>query len=94
MILILLAMVSILLVAGVLLLYVAYPHRGRTVPRIPWLGVALRTAALYGRRRAPRVEAASVALAEHERRDQRPSRPHLILVSVQWITVGNAAWSL
>jgi hypothetical protein len=44
--LILFAMVSILLVAGVLLLYVAFPHRGRAIPRIPWVGEALRTAVL------------------------------------------------
>ncbi len=34
-----------LLVAGLVVLYVAYPHRGEDVPRAPWLGEALAKAA-------------------------------------------------
>lgn len=33
-----------LVVAGVVVLYVAYPHRGEQVPAVPWLGRALRKA--------------------------------------------------
>jgi hypothetical protein len=40
--LILFAMIAILLLAGVVVLYVAYPHRGEDVPNAPWVGEALR----------------------------------------------------
>ena len=30
------------LVAGLVLTYVAFPHRGRQVPRAPWLGEWMR----------------------------------------------------
>lgn len=36
------AMIGILLIAGVVVLYVAYPHRGEDVPSAPWVGDALR----------------------------------------------------
>ncbi|KAA1426289.1 hypothetical protein [Nocardioides antri] len=49
------AMLVTLLVAGLVVLYVAYPHRGETMPAAPWLGEALGKAA----------EAAPV-LGEHE----------------------------
>ena len=39
---ILLAMLGILLLAGVVVVYVAYPHRGEDVPNAPWVGDALR----------------------------------------------------
>lgn len=39
---IVLMMLVILLLAGVVVVYVAYPHRGEDVPRFPWLGAALR----------------------------------------------------
>jgi len=35
---ILLAMLLILALAGVVVLYVAFPHRGEAVPRTPWVG--------------------------------------------------------
>ncbi|MFJ9316774.1 hypothetical protein ACIRN4_21485 [Pimelobacter simplex] len=38
------ALVS-LAVAGVVVLYVAYPHRGEQVPGVPWLGDAMAKAA-------------------------------------------------
>lgn len=41
----LIAMFCILVVAGVVALYVAYPHRGEEVPRAPWLGDAMNRAA-------------------------------------------------
>ena len=42
MILVPLAMLVILALAGAVVLYVAYPHRGAEVPRTPWVGVAMR----------------------------------------------------
>ncbi len=41
-ILIVLAMLLILAVAGGVVLYVAFPHRGQEMPRTPWLGEAMR----------------------------------------------------
>lgn len=42
MFLLLLAMTAILVVAGAVVLYVAYPHRDQEVPVAPWLGDALK----------------------------------------------------
>jgi hypothetical protein len=39
---IVLAMLGIMIVAGVIVLYVAFPHRGEDVPHTPWVGDALR----------------------------------------------------
>jgi hypothetical protein len=39
---ILLAMVFIVALAGLIVLYVAYPHRGEDVPNAPWVGDAMR----------------------------------------------------
>lgn len=36
------AMLVVLVCAGVVVLYVAYPHRGEDVPHVPWLGHLLR----------------------------------------------------
>ena len=36
------AMLAIVVLAGIVVLYVAYPHRGEEVPAAPWLGDALR----------------------------------------------------
>ncbi|HET7735412.1 MAG TPA: hypothetical protein VFK52_05530 [Nocardioidaceae bacterium] len=41
MIWILLSMLFILGLASLVVVYVAYPHRGRSVPRAPWLGDAM-----------------------------------------------------
>jgi hypothetical protein len=41
-VLILLAMLLIVVTAGLVVLYVAYPHRGEEVPNVPWIGDALR----------------------------------------------------
>lgn len=38
-------MVLILLLAGGIALYVAYPHRGEELPVAPWLGEAMNKAA-------------------------------------------------
>ena len=38
-------MVLILLLAGVVTAYVAYPHRGEEMPAAPWLGDAMAKAA-------------------------------------------------
>jgi len=37
-----LLMFAILLVAGAVVVYVAYPHRGEEVPGAPWLGEAMQ----------------------------------------------------
>jgi hypothetical protein len=39
---ILLAMIGIVLVAALVVVYVAYPHRGEEVPNLPWVGEAMR----------------------------------------------------
>jgi hypothetical protein len=39
---ILLAMLVILVLAAVVVVYVAFPHRGEEVPNAPWVGEALR----------------------------------------------------
>lgn len=45
MLFIVIAMLSSLAVAGLVILYVAFPHRGEKVPALPWLGDALGRAA-------------------------------------------------
>jgi hypothetical protein len=39
---VLVAMLVILALAALVVLYVAYPHRGEDVPNAPWVGDALR----------------------------------------------------
>ncbi len=36
------AMLGILVLAGIVVLYVAFPHRGEDVPAVPWLGDVMR----------------------------------------------------
>jgi hypothetical protein len=43
--LILIAMLVILALAGLVLVFAAFPHRGETVPGVPWLGDAMERAA-------------------------------------------------
>ncbi|PWN01777.1 hypothetical protein DJ010_17260 [Nocardioides silvaticus] len=45
MLFIVIAMLSSLAVAGLVILYVAFPHRGEKVPALPWLGDVLGRAA-------------------------------------------------
>lgn len=42
MISIVLAMFVIMVLAGLVVLYVAFPHRGEDVPHTPWVGDAMR----------------------------------------------------
>jgi hypothetical protein len=35
-------MLAILVLAGLVVLYVAFPHRGEEVPAAPWMGDAMR----------------------------------------------------
>lgn len=42
MISIVLAMLAIMVLAGVVVLYVAFPHRGEDVPHTPWVGDAMK----------------------------------------------------
>jgi len=51
------AMLVVLVVAGLVVVYVAYPHRGQEVPRASWLGEAMTRA----------VDAAPLLTAEEER---------------------------
>jgi hypothetical protein len=37
-----LAMLVSLVLAGAVVLYVAFPHRGEQMPRAPWVGEAMR----------------------------------------------------
>lgn len=39
---IVLAMLVIMVLAGVVVLYVAYPHRGQEMPHTPWVGDAMK----------------------------------------------------
>jgi hypothetical protein len=41
-VLVLFSMLGILLLAGVIVLYVAFPHRGERMPHTPWVGDAMR----------------------------------------------------
>ena len=38
MLFVVIAMLVVLVVAGLVVVYVAYPHRGEEVPNAPWLG--------------------------------------------------------
>ena len=42
MIAIIVTMLAILVLAGVVVVYVAFPHRGEDVPNAPWVGDAMR----------------------------------------------------
>jgi hypothetical protein len=42
MVVLVLLMLAILLVAGAVVVYVAYPHRGEDVPVAPWIGDAMQ----------------------------------------------------
>ncbi len=42
MVVLVLLMLAILLVAGAVVVYVAFPHRGEEVPGAPWLGEAMQ----------------------------------------------------
>jgi hypothetical protein len=41
---IVLTMLVVLVVAGLVVVYVAYPHRGEEIPAAPWLGEAMSKA--------------------------------------------------
>ena len=45
MLFIVIAMLVCLALAGLVVLYVAYPHRGEKMPAVPWFGDALGKAA-------------------------------------------------
>ncbi|GAA1163476.1 hypothetical protein [Nocardioides aquiterrae] len=44
MLFVVIAMLVVLVVAGLVVVYVAYPHRGEEVPAAPWLGDAMTRA--------------------------------------------------
>ncbi|HYG66579.1 MAG TPA: hypothetical protein VD838_02935 [Anaeromyxobacteraceae bacterium] len=45
MLVVVIAMLVVLAVAGLVVVYVAYPHRGEELPAAPWLGEAMNRAA-------------------------------------------------
>ena len=45
MLFVVIAMLVVLVVAGLVVVYVAYPHRGEEVPNAPWLGDMMNRAA-------------------------------------------------
>ncbi|WP_435771181.1 hypothetical protein [Nocardioides sp. SYSU DS0651] len=55
-----LAVLTSMVVAGLVVVYVAYPHRGMQVPYVPWLGDALQ-----------RAVGSAPVIDEHERDLQR-----------------------
>ncbi|GAB6983876.1 hypothetical protein [Nocardioides pyridinolyticus] len=61
MLFVVISMLAILAVAGLVVLYVAYPHRGEEVPAAPWLGEAMSKA----------VDAAPLFEPEYEDSDSR-----------------------
>ena len=61
MLFVLISMLAILVIAGLVVLYVAYPHRGEDVPAAPWLGDAMTKA----------VDAAPVLEVEYEDTESR-----------------------
>ena len=62
----LLAMLGIVLLASLVVVYVAYPHRGRDVPRAAWLGATMRK----GVDRLPTLDNQAGRRSEHD--DGRP----------------------
>lgn len=44
MLFVVLAVLLSLVIAGLVVVYVAYPHRGEQVPYVPWLGEAMEKA--------------------------------------------------
>jgi len=67
---ILFAMLGIVVLAGLVVLYVAYPHRGESVPNAPWLGEAMRK----GVNRLPTVDNQRENQRNEQRNDQRSRR--------------------
>lgn len=68
MLVVLLAMLGIVLLATLVVVYVAYPHRGHDVPRAPWVGRAMRR----GVARLPTLD--NQTSDETERDLERPHR--------------------
>jgi hypothetical protein len=72
------AMLVILVLAGGVVLYVAFPHRGEDVPHVPWIGRLMQR----GVKSAPTLDNTSEEEAqEHEQLDlshlhSRPSAGH------------------
>jgi len=65
---VLLAMLGIVLLASLVVVYVAYPHRGHDVPKAPWVGRAMRR----GVARLPTLD--NQSSDETERDLERPYR--------------------
>ena len=44
MLFVVISMLVVLVIAGLVVVYVAYPHRGEEIPAAPWLGEAMSRA--------------------------------------------------
>jgi hypothetical protein len=60
---VLIAMLGIVVLAGLVVVYVAYPHRGQEVPSAPWVGRAMRR----GVRRLPTLDNQAAELRGREK---------------------------
>jgi len=59
------AMLVVLVLAGAVVLYVAFPHRGEDVPHAPWLGRLMRR----GVESAPTLDNTAEEESRHEQLD-------------------------
>jgi hypothetical protein len=66
---IVLTMLLILVLAGLVVAYVAYPHRGEEMPAAPWLGEAMAKAV----EAAPTIDIETADALEADRRSRRAS---------------------
>ena len=57
MVFILVTMLVILVLAGLVLVYVAFPHRGEPMPTAPWLGEAMEKVVAKAGEKMPVVDA-------------------------------------
>ena len=90
MIWILLAMLVILLCAGVIVLYVAFPHRGEEMPHTPWIGRLMRR----GVRKLPTIQqqAAQERAVQEDRRQDRCARgPRAGTLEPGWLSEDDRA---
>jgi hypothetical protein len=73
------AMLVILVLAGLVVLYVAFPHRGEELPAVPWLGDVMRKGVESAptldntAEEAPEAEDAPLSLTFSEPESTRPS---------------------
>jgi hypothetical protein len=64
-------MILILVLAGLVVAYVAYPHRGEELPAAPWLGAAMARAAEAAPTIDPEEDEHHGELGFHEQNERR-----------------------